>query len=265
MKKNKKNTPSIVLIGSGNVGTQLGKRLKKRGQNVVQVFSRKAEKAQQLADSIGTDWTDDLSKVLPNADLYILAVHDDFIDDVAAELAKTIDSKSFLTHTSGATPSTVFKPYFKRYGVFYPLQTFNINKKPKWKEIPLCLFSSKKKDIELLKNIAERITDKAYVLDDRQRGIAHVAAVFANNFSNHVFAVAGNILKKEKLPFDLIRPLILETSEKIKTGEPAKMQTGPAVRGDEETIERHLDYLEKFDDWKAIYELLTNQIKKYHS
>lgn len=252
------------MIGSGNVGTQLGKRLHKRGQNVVQVFSRKAEKAKKLAVALESKCTTDLSKVIPNADLYILAVHDDFIDDVAAELAKVIDTNSLVTHTSGATPSTVFKPYFERYGVFYPLQTFNINKRPAWSKIPVCLFSSKSSDMKLLKSIANKISKKVYKLDDEQRGIAHVAAVFANNFSNHVFAVANNILKKENLPFDLIRPLILETAEKIRNSEPGNMQTGPAIRGDEETIERHLDYLEKFEDWKQIYELMTEQIKKYH-
>jgi len=260
--KKDKNAPSIVLVGSGNVGSQLGKRLYKRGQNVVQVFSRKAEKAHRLGDAIKADWTDDLNKIVPDADLYILGIHDDFIDNVAAKLSKIIDSKSLITHTSGATPSTVFKPYFKRYGVFYPLQTFNIAKTPNWANIPVCLHTNRKADLEILQKIADRISRRVYQLNDKKRGVAHVAAVFANNFSNHVYSIASDILEKEELPFDLIRPLILETAEKMKTGNPKAMQTGPAVRGDEETIERHLKYLKKNKDQLAVYKLLTDQITK---
>ena len=244
------------------MGTQLSKRLFQKGQNVVQVFSRKAEKAEKLGKAIKADFTNDLKKISVDADLYILAVHDDFIGFVAKKMSKIIHPDSLVTHTSGSTPSTVIEPYFKRSGVFYPLQTFNIHKKPAWSKIPVCLHASEEADLKFLKKIADSISQKVYFLNDEQRGIAHVAAVFANNFSNHVFAIAQEILEKEDLPFDLVRPLILETANKIRSANPNDMQTGPAVRGDDETIQRHLDYLKKDKDLKAIYQLLTKHIKK---
>lgn len=261
LKKQSKIRPSIVLIGSGNVGTQLGKRLYKKGQNIVQVFSRKAEKAEKLAKAIHSEYTNDLSQIKPKADLYILAVHDDYIGSIAKSLSGIISTKSFITHTSGSTPSTVIKPYFKRFGVFYPLQTFNIGKKPAWSKIPICLHSSKNSDLKLLKKIADSISQKVYFLTDEQRGVAHVAAVFANNFSNHVFTIAQQILYEENLPFDLVRPLILETAEKIRNANPSEMQTGPAVRGDDATIQRHLKYLKKDEKLKEIYTIMTEHIK----
>lgn len=122
---------SIVLIGAGNVGFHLGRRLRKRHQNVVQVFSRQPEKAKRLSEKIDADWTTELSQVIPNADVYILAVHDDSLSTVAARIAKTIDPNSLVVHTSGATPGTILQPHFKRHGVFYPLQTFSISPQTK--------------------------------------------------------------------------------------------------------------------------------------
>ncbi len=260
MKKQKEISPKIVIIGSGNVGTQLSKRLHARGLDVVQVFSRKAEKAKHLAKAIDSKWTNSLAKVVPTADLYILAVHDDWIGNVAGHLAKAIEKDSLVVHTSGSTPSTVIAPHFERYGVFYPLQTFNIKKKPQWSKIPICLYTSRDSDLTFVKKIAKRISQKVFELNDEQRATAHVTAVMVNNFTNYLFASANDILEKENLPFELLRPLILETAQKVQNASPKDMQTGPAARGDEATIERHLQFLEKYPDLKPVYELLTKRI-----
>ena len=113
-----------------------------------------------------------------------------------------------------------------------------------------------------MKKIAKRISQKVFELNDEQRATAHVTAVMVNNFTNYLFTAADEILEKENLPFDLLRPLILETAHKVQSANPKEMQTGPAARGDEATIERHLQFLEKYPDLKPVYELLTERILK---
>ena len=262
MRKEKKDGFSIVLIGAGNVGTQLGKRLFARNQRVVQVFSRNIDKAKQLGQAIGAGWVDDLSRIVDDAELYIIAVHDDAIGSVARALVAVIGKNHLVVHTSGATSSEVIEPYFDRFGVFYPLQSFHIDKKPKWSKIPICLFANRESDLLLLKKTASCISTKVFELSDEQRRAAHVAAVMVNNFSNYLFDAAYRILEDEDLSFDLLRPLILETAQKVQSGTPKDMQTGPAARGDVKTINQHLSYLEKYPDIKKLYELLTAQIKK---
>ncbi|MDX1942300.1 MAG: F420-dependent NADP oxidoreductase [Saprospiraceae bacterium] len=250
---------SIILIGAGNVGYHLGKRLFEKGLHIKQVFSRTKEKAQNLASEIKAEAITDLSKMDPNADLYILAVHDDAIIKTASQLPL---NQKLITHTSGSTPSTVLQPYTQRYGIFYPLQTFSISKEVDFEQIPICIHANNKEDVIFLENIAKRISSKVYRINDEQRAILHVAAVFVNNFTNHLFQIGYNILEKENLPFDLLRPLIRETAEKIQEHSPAGMQTGPAVRGDKATIKRHLLYLEKFPEYRSLYDSLTKSIQK---
>lgn len=253
------NQWSIILIGAGNVGHHLGKRLYEKGLHIKQVFSRTKEKAQALAAEIQAEALTNLSKIDPNADLYILAIHDDAIPEVASQLSL---NQKLIVHTSGSTPSTVLQPYAQRFGIFYPLQTFSISKEVDFEQIPICIHANNKEDIIFLENLAKKISPKVYRINDEQRAILHVAAVFVNNFTNHLFQIGYNILEKENLSFDLLRPLILETAEKIQEHPPAEMQTGPAIRGDEATIQRHLLYLEKFPEYQSLYELLTKSIKK---
>ncbi len=250
---------SIILIGAGNVGYHLGKRLYEKGLHMDQVFSRTVEKANILAKIVGAQAITDLADVHSDADLYILAVHDSAIADVAAKLPA---KGKLVVHTSGATPSSVLAPHFERFGIFYPLQTFSVSRMVDFEQIPICVYACQESDLQLLENLAKQISPKVYRIDDAQRATLHVAAVFVNNFTNHLFQVGYDILEKENLPFDLLRPLIRETAEKVQEHLPARMQTGPAIRGDESTIRRHLAYLEKYPEYRSLYELLTGSIQK---
>lgn len=249
-----------MLIGAGNVGFHLGKKLHKEGVEVVQVFSRTKKKAKNLANKIEAEPITRLKDVTTQADLYILAIKDDAILSIVKKLAKTDVKSKLVVHTSGGTNTADMGKYLDHFGSFYPLQTFSIGKKPNWKTIPFCVDANSKKSKKLLLKLAKKITPKTYEINDEQRAILHVAAVFVNNFSNHLFHIGATICEQENLDFAILKPLIQETIDKLSTGTPAEMQTGPASRNDKKTIARHVKYLEKYPDFKKIYEELTASI-----
>lgn len=254
----------IVLIGAGNVGWHLGKRFHECGVEIIQVFSREESKARRLGDLINTESITDLDKVNRNADMYMLAVHDDAIGEVALKLASFGFQEKLIVHTSGATPMTVFPASLNRFGVFYPLQTFSISREPDFGNIPVCVDANSEEDLPLLNKLAFRISPKVYHITDEQRAVIHVAAVFVNNFPNYLFQVGKSILDEKKLPFEILLPLMQETVSKLNTGDPFEMQTGPAVRGDSATIKRHLSFLKKYPDYEELYKLFTESIEKAH-
>lgn len=252
----------IVLVGSGRIAWHLGKRLKMKGLPVAQVLSRTAEHARSLGEILRADWSADWSDVLPDADWLLLAIRDDVIDEVAEKLAPYAPG-ALATHTSGATPGSVLAPFFKRHGVFYPLQTFSLERSPVWSKIPFCVDAAKEQDTLFLIKIAKTISNLAYRVSDDQRAQLHVAAVFANNFSNHCFAIAEKILEDKDLPFEMLHPLMEETLAKALQNSPANMQTGPAVRGDSDTIKRHLALLEGHADWQELYRRISESIRDF--
>ena len=251
----------IVLIGAGRIAWQLGKRLKGKGLPIAQVINRSGARAQALAQALDAAWSDEWAAVLPDADWIILAVRDDAIETVATALAPYAPA-ALVTHTSGATPGAVLKPYFDRHGVFYPLQSFSVERMPVWSKIPFCVDAALPADVFLLKKVAKTIGNLVYQVNDNQRAVLHVAAVFANNFTNHCFALAEKILEEADLPFEMLHPLMEETLAKALQDSPAKMQTGPAMRGDEETIRRHLSLLSQHPEWQALYANLSQSIQR---
>ncbi len=246
----------ISILGAGNVGTHLIKRFQNSGVTIHQVFTRHIEKNTNWDNINVIDTLDLLDK---NADVYILSVSDASIEKLAKQLSEILDNQ-LLVHTSGTIPSSVFAPYSQRFGVFYPLQTFSKKRNPEWNEIPICIDASSIEDSVLLHEIALHASPKVYHISDEQRAKIHVAAVFVNNFVNHLYHIGEEILLHEQLPFDILKPLIRETAAKIEANPPSAMQTGPARRNDLITIEKHISYLEQFPDYQKIYELVSEQI-----
>lgn len=249
----------IVIVGSGRIAWHLGKRLKAKGLPIAQVVSRTAEHAESLAETLGTQWTNDWAEVLPDADWFLIAVRDDAIVEVATEVSRYAPD-ALATHTSGATPGTALKPFFRRYGVFYPLQSFSYERTPVWSKIPFCVDAQSNEDVLFLKKVAKTIGNLVYQVNDEQRAALHVAAVFANNFANHCFTIAEKLLEEKDLSFEMLHPLMEETLAKALSDSPARMQTGPAVRGDEDTVKRHLKLLSSHPDWQELYGKLTLDI-----
>lgn len=250
---------NITLIGAGRIAWHLGRRLKAKGFPVRQVVSRTPEHAEKLALALGCDWSADWSEVNVDTDWLLLAVRDDAIEDVAMVLSRFVPG-AFATHTSGATPGAVLAPHFERYGVFYPLQSFSQDRVPVWSKIPFCVDAHSSDDLLLLKKIAKTIGNLVYRVNDEQRASLHVAAVFANNFANRCFALAEQILDEKGLPFEMLHPLMEETLAKALQDSPAKMQTGPAMRGDKDTLQRHLRLLDAHPELSEIYRIMSNSI-----
>jgi len=249
----------IVLIGSGNVATQMGLSIRALGENIVQVYSQNIKNAIQLAGQVDAVPVTDYKKISREADLYIISIKDDAIAH-AAEALKGVDG--LVVHTAGTVDLTVLSAQVKNAGVFYPLQTFSKTRPVNFKTVPLCIEATDKTQLEVLKKMAQRLSQQVYELNGEKRKALHLAAVFACNFTNHLYALSNQILEKNHIDFEIIRPLIIETAEKIAHNLPENVQTGPAVRGDEETINTHLTALKRMPELYNIYQTLSNSIKK---
>ncbi len=247
----------IILIGSGNVATHLGAAFYNSGIEVLQVWSRHLENAKELANKIESEGIDDYSKLRDDADGYIISVKDDAMLSV---LEAFPFSDKMLIHTAGSVSADLLKPYAVRYGVFYPLQTFSKAKGVDFKQIPILLEASDNVLLEEMEEVATLISDNVKAVTSEQRRYLHIAAVFACNFTNHLFAIAEDILGENDLSFDFLRPLILETATKAMIHSPKIVQTGPAARKDVEIVNSHLEMLSDNPELQNLYELLSKRI-----
>jgi predicted short-subunit dehydrogenase-like oxidoreductase (DUF2520 family) len=253
----------IALIGAGNVAYHLSKRFAECGVKVIQVFSRTQSRADIVAAKCNAEAITDLSKISRNCDVYLLAVSDSAIPEVSATLVKLGFKSKLIAHTSGATPSTTLSESgCSRFGVFYPLQTMSKLSHPDFNKIPLCVDSINETDLALLTELGLKICPNVFHIPDTQRAVLHVAAVFVNNFANHMFHIGKEILDASDLPFRLLLPLIQETVVKLDQGTPEEMQTGPAKRGDLETVQRHVELLKPFPEYQELYRMLTMSIRR---
>jgi len=243
----------IAIIGSGNVAQHLVAAFSENAETeVIQVFSRKnVAFANVNPEKITSNFYD-----LRAADLYIIAVSDDAIAEVSAQLPF---ENRLVVHTSGSVAMEVLDPK-NRKGVFYPLQTFTKNKPTDFKVIPIGLESQNAADYLLLEKVAKSISNAVFNISSEQRKALHVAAVFVNNFVNHLYKIGNDICTEHQIPFEILKPLITETAQKINTLSPDDAQTGPAKRNDQHTISAHLDFLSDANQ-KNIYNILTQSIQ----
>ncbi|TRX39729.1 Rossmann-like and DUF2520 domain-containing protein [Flavobacterium restrictum] len=246
----------VTIIGSGNVAQHLINVFLASAQiELVQVFARKKESVLHLLDfdKIVTAYTD-----LKEADLYILAVSDGAISTVSSQLPFV---NKLVVHTSGNASITALDDK-NRKGVFYPLQTFSKNKPIDFSVIPICLETENPTDFQLIDKVAKSISTAVFTINSQQRKALHVAAVFVNNFTNHLYQIGQDICEEHQIPFGILMPLIQETAQKIKTLSPQDAQTGPARRHDETTIQSHENFL-THDNQILIYKILTQSIQNH--
>lgn len=244
---------SVVIIGSGNVAKHLIKAfLKIENINLKQVYTRNLEDEALLKSSVST--TSDLS-LIKEADVTIIAVSDDAIANISYNLKNAL-----VVHTSGSVEMKALKNQ-KNKGVFYLLQSFSKEKEINFSNVPICLEAENKSDLAKLEKLASLLQGNIYHLSSLQRKKIHVAAVFVNNFTNHMYTIAYNICEEHNVPFDILEPLIEETSQKIKNLTPKEAQTGPAKRNDIETIKNHLNLLSKSQ--QELYLKITQSIQNH--
>ncbi len=248
----------IVILGSGNVAAVLGRKFKAAGHRILQVVSRNTSAASKLAYEWDTESTNYPSIINRNADVYLIAVSDDAIDDVVADLRLP---KKVVAHTAASVSKEVLKSVSDHYGVFYPLQTLH-KEDINLPEAPIFFDGSDEVTKKKLESLAisispHHVTEAA----DDTRLKLHIAAVLVNNFTNHLYALAEDYCKKEAIDFKQLLPLIDETASRIKEIPPSQSQTGPAARNDQETIQKHLELLKSHPQLKKVYEFLTSSIR----
>lgn len=248
----------IVVIGAGNVATHFAHAFSSNGDKIVQIYSRTIESAHCLAEQFGVGYTNNLACLKTDADIYIFAISDDALFDVALDL-KLKDKICF--HTSGTVPMDVLAPVTKNYGVVYVPQTFVKYMAMDYSRLPFCIEAANTATLEVLQKMVSNISPKIYTIDGEQRRYLHLASVFANNFGNCINAMAQQIMEQHNLSFEIIHPLIEETARKIQYGNLWNLQTGPAKRGDNGTLDKHRRLLVDNPKYLEAYNVLTQIIE----
>lgn len=244
-------------MGSGNVATVIGGKLQEAGHQIVQVFSRQPEHAMRLAKELQCGHVSRWNDIYRNADLYIAALSDDALRTLDAEI--TLPDR-LVVHTSGAVPKEVLLKVSANSGVLYPLQSLRKELRP-YPGIPILVDANQPADLERVFSVARSISGQVEAADNDTRLKLHVAAVLVNNFTNHLYVLAEEYCRKEGADFNMLLPLIRETADRLSRIPPGDAQTGPAIRGDEATIKRHLELIGNYKDIKEVYTLITRQIQ----
>ncbi|WP_460980897.1 Rossmann-like and DUF2520 domain-containing protein [Spirosoma fluminis] len=262
----------ISFIGAGNLAWHLAPALESAGHHINEVYSRQLQHARQLVSNLYDAHThSDLNFADSPSRLFILAVPDDTLDSVCSRLV--LPEEAILVHTSGSQSLYALEQWMAIYsdipvqtGVFYALQTFTKGQPfMVFDEIPLCLEASDKTTEDVLVQLGQELSDTVYLITSEERRLLHVGAVFACNFTNHLFAIAHELVTANGLEFDLLRPLIQETIRKgLAADNPATVQTGPARRGDLTTIESHLTVLNQHPQLSELYQVLTQSILRHY-
>lgn len=251
----------IALIGAGNVATCLGPRLKEAGHEITAVYSRTVESARALANRLGATYTTDLKDV-PASDAAIVMLKDDALKELAPAISDSLND-TLLLHTAGSVSMDIwYTAGAMKYGVLYPMQTFSKTSVIDWSQVPLFIEGSSDQTLDSIRELALTVSPDVTVLSSEGRKKLHLAAVFTCNFSNHMYAIAEQLLAAEGVPFRVMLPLVRETARKVETMNPKDAQTGPAIRGDRKVIDEHLALLKDNPEYAELYRLISTDINK---
>ena len=249
------------MIGSGNMATFLALRLKEAGHTILQIISPHILHAQTLADQVHADATTDISQIRSDAEVVILAVPDDTLRQLAQSLKLP---NQIVIHTAGSVPASILSGVSEKYACIWSIYSIQKEKIPVHRNIPMVVSSQEAKTLELAQTLAKDISDVVYMLDDAQKSWAHLGAVIANNFSNHLMVVCEHLMQDHHIPFELFRPIIQDTVEKLSHRSPKTLQSGPAIRGDEQTINAQMQMLSDYPMFARLYEILSRSIQEIH-
>jgi predicted short-subunit dehydrogenase-like oxidoreductase (DUF2520 family) len=250
----------VVIIGSGNVATVLGGRIAATDNRIVQVVARREAVAAALAAEWNCGYTTRWEQMDDTAELYIVSVSDRAIVQFGEQVSLP---GRLVVHTAGAVPLAALADVSDRHGVLYPLQSLRKEIRP-FPEFPLLIDAAPADDRETLNSFAHTIARQVQHADDDTRLKLHAAAVFVNNFTNYLYSLAADFCRQENIDFSLLLPLIRETAERLEHSAPRDLQTGPAIRGDRATLDRHLATLSNYRNMSELYKLFSDQIMEYH-
>ncbi len=249
----------IVLVGTGNVATVLGKKLHEAGHTILQVAGRAAASVETLAHELDATPCLQFDNIKKDGDVYILAVSDRALEEVAAQLSLNGQT---VAHTAGSLPMDILKNVSAHYGVFYPFQSINKEVVP-LPDITMFIDANDESTKHQLLSLANSISTNVGEANDEQRKQYHLCAILVNNFSNYFYAVAEQYCRQHRLDFSKLLPLIMETARRLQQFSPAQVQTGPAIRHDDSTIQKHLNLLNDDPPLQELYRLLTKSIQSF--
>ncbi len=250
---------NVVLVGAGHVAFHLGKALKRSGNKLLLLINRDEKRGERLAFELACKFSSDFTTIPDETDIVIIAVKDDAISEVAS---KIFCPGKVVVHTSGSVPMSALGDSSDRLGVFYPLQTMHRASEVNMREVPFCIEGNSKWNEGMLLELARSISDNVQILSSDQRKITHIAAVFACNFTNHFYALSEEILEKNGLSLDILKPLIEKTAANILADRPKALQTGPAKRNDTKVMQEHLEMLSP--ELRKLYSDISDSIVKMY-
>ncbi len=262
----------ISFIGAGNVGWHLAQAFEGAGHIIAEVYSRDPQNARLLASQLyDCHIQPDLNLADSEAQLIVLAVPDQALESVLERIV--FPPKAMVVNTSGSRSmyelrqfTEVYSDVPVRVGVLYPLQTFTKEDTIDYSTLPFCVEAADEEMEDTLVKLAQTVSNIVYRMDSEERRILHIAATIANNFSNHLYSIAHDLLEIHHIEFDILKPLLEQTVRKsLSIGDPARGQTGLAVRGDWETVTKHLAVLQEINpEWAALYRSLSDSIRSKH-
>lgn len=248
---------NISIIGTGNVAWHLGNAFANAGIEIKHIAGRDSEKAKLLADQLGCNSFGSVEDEIPDTDIYLLAVKDDVIRTVFEKVYK---KGRFIVHHAGAIKGDILEKNGNNYGVIWPMQTLTKNNDINLGQTLIAVSGNSRESQALLKDLASKISSRIIEVSDEQRAIMHLSAVWINNYTNHMYDIAYNLLKENDLSLELFYPLMEEHLRKIKEIAPDQLQTGPAIRGDMATLAKHKSMLNEHKEWKELYDTLAKSI-----
>ncbi len=251
----------IVVIGTGNTATVLGKLFKKEGHTIVQVFGRTPEHAEHLSRILHAPSISDEKQIDRKCDFYVIAVSDNAISDIVSRLDM---NNKLVVHTAGSVDASILSTCSKNYGVLYPLQSLR-KEMDEIPDIPFLVEGNTGDNGALIYDFASSVSKHVQFSNGQQRLMIHLAAIMVSNFTNHLYMLAEDFCKKEGIDFSMLLPLISETAGRLNKFSPSQVQTGPAVRGDNNTIQKHLQLLESYPFHQSIYRFLTDSIQEWRN
>jgi len=257
MEKSKK-IQKIGFIGSGKVATNMAMSFENNGFEITQIFSPNIKHSQKLAEKVNAESIASISGFNKNLDIIIISISDTAVSQL--DLA-SIEENTLICHTSGSLDISILSER-KNYGVFYPLQTFSNQRYIVFSNIPICVEANNNTNLERLLKLGLGISKNVSEINSQKRSTLHLAAVFVCNFTNAMYAIGEDILQDADIDFNLLRPLIDETANKVKHHSPNKMQTGPALRGDTIIMNKHIEALNKRSNYMTVYKLMSKIINE---
>lgn len=252
---------NFYIVGTGNTAWFLATRLVKAGHECVGVYGRQADNARQLAAAVKAPVLHNITNIKDDADCCILAITDNAITAVAANFQF---EQTTLIHTAGSLSRMILEPFSRHTGVLWPIYSLVKDNLPLHREVPVTIKGNTDHAENLLQELASSITDIYYTISWEQRQWLHLCAVLCNNFTNHMLAVSEQICNKQHIPFSLLYPIVSQSADRIRNASPKVLQTGPARRGDQLTIERHMELLAQSPDWQDLYQAITTSIEKMY-